>query len=213
MINPTEGNLPKQACIIYREYRIFNNISRTLSVTVQLQYHYHSSTRTRCTSQENIFRSSELQEAPEAPGAAGTSEILPVGCGGAAAPQAALPGAPSRQQGWLPAPPPARCPHLHTAPGSGDQGVSRATCTLPWAAGSQRVSRVTRTLPWAAGTKECPGLFGWRAVLNGYQIAAFHTATARLHFPNSLITCLYLGSQFARGIPFLCEIQVPLVKI
>lgn len=41
MINPSEGNLPKQACMVYRKYRIFNNIrSRALSTTVQLQHHY-----------------------------------------------------------------------------------------------------------------------------------------------------------------------------
>lgn len=61
MINPTEDNLPKRACIIYRKYRIFSNISsRTLSITAKLQHSHHSSAR-------ELAYISILRETPSAP--------------------------------------------------------------------------------------------------------------------------------------------------
>lgn len=72
----------------------------------------------------NTFSSSELQQAPKAPGAAGTSEIPPAPRPGAAAPQVALLGTRNWQHSWLQAPPPGRLPYLHTGIRERDPGCS-----------------------------------------------------------------------------------------
>lgn len=74
---------------------MFSNRSSRTEHNGAITPHYHFSTRglvyvSSSNPRENTFSSSELQPAPRAPGAAGTWEILPVACPGAAAPQVAL---------------------------------------------------------------------------------------------------------------------------